>query len=349
MLMFIGCSDTSSEPLSLNSLIQDLQSMHYDRYLDITYQSHQPKTGGSDWEIYYYDTSDCQCIEGSDFFISVRDYNSDSVVFYLEGGGACWPALQDECSKTANTGSSSGFSSTQEDYELKDWNAIYMPYCDGSVHSGDNEADYDGDGSSDHIHWGFRHLTAGVNLMKELFPGTQNILICGSSAGGYGTFLGYAAVRFQFPDSQIQVLNDAGPGLFNDTVPLGYDSIKQAWQHEQYVSDNCRRCDEQLTYLYEYYLERDPSLYIGMFTSYQDQTIGMGYLWMAPQDFEDLLLEITDDIHNQYPDRFKRFFVKGNAHTIWSVGFDYEVDEVSIRNWIEQLVARSPEWDEHLE
>lgn len=32
---------------------------------------------------------------------------------------------------------------------LRDWNFVRVPYCNGSTHMGDNEADYDGDGQKE--------------------------------------------------------------------------------------------------------------------------------------------------------------------------------------------------------
>ncbi len=39
-----------------------------------------------------------------------------------------------------------GLTSRDPQNPVRDWNFIYVPYCDGSVHMGDNEADYDGNG-----------------------------------------------------------------------------------------------------------------------------------------------------------------------------------------------------------
>ena len=77
---------------------------------------------------------------------------------------------------------------------------------------------------------------------------------------------------------------------------------------------SCTRCGEQLTYLTEWALERDPTLRVGYFSYLRDRVIRI-FLHSRPTAYEALLREVTDDIHSRQPDRFKRFFVQGVSHT----------------------------------
>src|SRR6185295_14342828 len=64
------------------------------------------------------------------------------------------------------------------------WNVVYLPYCDGSVFSGDADLP---DETPPRFHHGLKNLTAGIDLAKSLYPDPKRIFLAGSSAGGYGT------------------------------------------------------------------------------------------------------------------------------------------------------------------
>jgi hypothetical protein len=68
---------------------------------------------------------------------------------------------------------------------------------------------------------------------------------------------------------------------------------------------------------------------------------------MAPEDFETLLLEKTESARKEYPDLFKRFFIKGGGHCVQN--YSYAVNGVSIWDWIGYLVANDPRWADILE
>lgn len=358
LLCFVGfminCKeDSTSPPLPTPSPEPDFmtvltEDMDIDRYIGIQYSSSE-STGDPEWTVYHYDTDDCKCILGDPFKISIRDSGSSNIILHMQGGGACWPGMDFFCSTTASTGSNGNIMSKSSLNPCHDWNVVFIPYCDGSVHSGDNNADYNEDGTVDHYHWGIRHVSAAVTLMKELFPNTEKILVTGSSAGGYGTHLAYAVVKSQFPDQEIMIFNDAGPGLFNPKRQDEFEKIKETWGIEQFFPSYCELCDEQFFYIYDYYLARVPDLRIGLYSSYGDLTIGGVFLNLAADDYKELLLQTSDFIHNNHPDRFNRFFVEGRSHTTYEVGLTYEVEGTSIYEWIGQMINEDDSWSDKME
>jgi hypothetical protein len=333
-------------PADLN---QALRQMQLDKYIGLK-PSRQEAFAQSGWTIYHYDKADCQCILGDDYALLARPgKEADKTVIWLEGGGACWPG-QNECTKSLQLYpgmAEYGLASQDTQNPLRDWNFIYVPYCDGSIHMGDKEADYDGDGQVDHHHQGLRTTSAAVTLMKDLFPQSKKILIAGCSAGGYGTLLAAPVTRLQFPAAQLYVVNESGPGLYNPARRDNMELILNIWNLDPYLPVDCPECREQLINLYPWLLARDPQLKVGMFSSYQDSVIGQAFLGMKSTAFRDLLVNTTDKIHAEFPDTFKRYFIKGAAHCVWD--YFYSVDGVSVRDWIEDLVTNSPEWQDVLE
>ncbi len=348
-LLTLSCQQFFPNNSSENSdLISELESLHLDKYLGIQPKSHNPNPVDPEWEIYQYDTSDCRCILGTKFYIAARGGSVPSVVFRMAGGGACWPG-QDACTKDVNPhrNLSTGLASKSAENPVGDWNFIFIPYCDGSVHIGDNNADYDGDGNTDHWHWGLKTTSAAVTLMKTVFPNPDKILVTGCSAGGYGTIIAIAVIRMQFPDAKIYVFNESGPGLLNPDDLATRDLILETWNLVPYLPQECRLCKSQLIWFYDWMLHRDSNLKIGLFSSYQDEVIGESYLGMSPEKFESLLVTTSESIHLRHPDTFKRFFINGAEHCVSN--YYYDVNGISIIDWVNYLVNDHENWTELLE
>jgi hypothetical protein len=323
--------------------------MHLDKYIGLK-PSRQEAFKEPGWTVYHYDQADCQCLLGGEYEILARPgKESDKTVIWLEGGGACWPG-QDNCVQVLRLPSrlsEYGLTSRDPQNPMRDWNFIYVPYCDGSIHMGDNEADYDGNGQVDHHHQGLRTTSAAVTLLKDLFPQSQKILIAGCSAGGYGTLMAAPITRLQFPDAQLYVVNESGPGLYDPAKRNDFQLILKTWNLEPYLPADCPECREQLLNLYPWLLARDPKLKVGMFSSYLDSVVGEEYLNMSLNDFRNLLVTTTNAIHTRFPDTFKRYFIKGTGHCVST--YFYSVAGVSIFDWIKDLVTDSPQWKDVLE
>jgi hypothetical protein len=340
---------TQSADSAPTELLQALRQMQLDKYIGIK-PSRQEPIKQSNWTIYHYDPADCQCLLGDEYGVLARPgTESDKTVFWMDGGGACWPG-QEECATSVVLSPGVveyGLASLDPRNPLRDWNFVHVPYCDGSAHMGDNDADYDGDGQIDHHHWGLRTTSAAVTLMKDLFPQSKKILIAGCSAGGYGTLLTTPVVRLQFPEAQLYVVNQSGPGLYDPAKPETRQLILKTWNLEPFLPADCSECREQLIHLFPWLLARDPKLKIGMFSSYQDSVTSQDYLRMGPQAFQSLLMSTTDEIRAEFPDTFKRYFIKGNSHCVSNYYFG--LSDISLSDWIEDLVTDSPDWQDVLE
>lgn len=341
----VHCSDDDFTPApDLSSL---LNRMKLDQYTDVSYT--MMEVGENGWDSYYYSLEDCKCINGDEFRILVLDQGSDNVMFFMEGGGAEWPGGGFSVQLTITDEIS--FKSTVDNNPLKDWNMIYVPYCDGSIHTGDNQLEYDG---QMHYFWGMRNTSAGVALLRDLFPDPEKILVSGSSAGGFGTFIGWAIVKSQYLNTKTYILNDSGVGFWNPDDIETWNIIKDTWKIEQFIPRECSLCEGPvLTYLYQTFMDYDPQLRIGLFSSYRDGIISEFFLGMDSNDFKQQLLTITDNIHQAYPDRFKRFLIDTNTHTTYEIllpqGPNYEINGTSMFEWIGHLVNDDPSWQDLLE
>ena len=342
-------------PTRTSSLIGELDAAGVGRHLGITPTSMTP---GAVFDDYRYDPAAQQaiCLRGTEYRVLVHHGTTNKVLLYLEGGGACWNYQNCWASPLAKLTADPLFGPVgildldNPANPFHDWNVVYAPYCDGSVFAGDNIVDYQDNPAYHTFHHGAQNVSAAVTLMRDQFPDPEQIVVSGSSAGGYGTFSGYGVTRVAYPDTQILVLNDSGPGIQNPNATQDIQDRQTNWKFNDHIPASCTRCSEQVTYLSEWGIERDPTLRVGYYSNLQDSVI-RSFNRLSAEEFEALLREVTDDVHSRQPDRFKRFFVQGASHTILELPGFYtsEIAGHSLRDWTADLLTDGPAWQDLIE
>ncbi|HLO28788.1 MAG TPA: pectin acetylesterase-family hydrolase [Anaerolineales bacterium] len=341
------------------SYLQMLESLSFNRYLHLPIDYEGVAHFGA-WDGYLFTAAEYQCVLGGHYsLLAHADTEADKTVIWLQPGQECWPehpncgysrVYSDEealAYMVAGANASPfGPTSADPDNPVAGWNYIYVPTCDGSFHFGDAAADYDKDGAPDHFHNGLRQTSAAVSLMKELFPNSRKILIAGSSNGGYGTFGATPIARLAFPDARLYVLDDSGPGLFRPEEPALWPTLIKTWNLASMLPPNCRQCQDQLIYLFDWMLDYDSNLKIGMYTSYQDAVVSQ-VVGMTGAENEQLLRTTTAQIHQNHPHTFKRYFIQGDSHCI--ADFYNQVNGVTVWMWLDAFVNDHSGWGEILE
>jgi hypothetical protein len=334
------------------SLVDELVAAGLGRYLGDSTPVETVPNGA--WESLRFDPAAAKaiCLRGDPYRVEVHHGASNRVLLYLEGGGACWnnrSCWEAPTAKlTADPLFGAGIFELQNPANpFKDWSIVYVPYCDGSVFTGDNLAEYEGEPT---YHHGLQNLSAAVTAMRAAFPDPDAIAVAGSSAGGYGTFAGYGVTRVAYPDTPIVVVNDSGPGLQNPDDTVNIAERVANWDYTQFIPASCTRCSEQATYLTEWALERDPTLRVGYFSNLRD-TVIRGFNNLSADAYEALLLGVTDDIRSRQPERFNRFFVQGESHTVLGLPAFYttEIDGMAIRDWTVDVLDGASDWQDLIE
>ncbi len=258
------------------------------------------------------------CLRNTPFRMATQPGTSDNLFIFLQGGGACW---SDFCFAIEEAGSGIprfGLLDPEDPSNpVPDWNIAYLPYCDGSLFAGDADIDDDGDGEIDRYHRGLQNISAALDVIHDQFPNPPRIFLVGVSGGGYGTIIGNIAVRLRFPDAELIVLNDSGLGLGQDDYPEFIEGIIDEFNITPLLPDSCEGCtaDGHITSLIAWELDRDPNLRIGAFSFLQDRVIGNLFLTLPGDFFQNQLLRETQELHDAFPDRFKRFLIPGTRHT----------------------------------
>ncbi|HOW84197.1 MAG TPA: pectin acetylesterase-family hydrolase [Spirochaetota bacterium] len=215
-----GCDDGSSDDkdTSLKWDKIDWRTADNGAYADFTYNDLAPSC------------SNAPGTTSSEFYFFARGGDTENLVIYFEGGGACWhtnncitataytkqitQTADNLNASTAGTGTVNGIIDyTEESNPFKDWDMVYIPYCTGDLAWGATDTEYTGDTIRHRGHVNFQLVLA---WLKNHYDSPENILVCGTSAGAFSAPFNFPYIRESFPDSQFYLIGDSGIGVVSD-------------------------------------------------------------------------------------------------------------------------------------
>lgn len=296
------------------------------------------------------------CIAGTPYSAFTRQGNPSKLLIFEQGGGACWQDFY-FCNILAEAQEPPAprvgiWDFDSKDNPFADYSIVYMPYCDGSTFSGDNDvADANFPFGPIRFHRGVRNQSAGMDLAKATFPHASRITVAGSSAGGVGA-AGFAPflVRFLFGNTvKLTVLNDAGPVAINLADVTGTMARAADWQFGQFYPASCTYCDDQgqSTEIIKWRLENDSTIREAFYETDGDAT-NRFFLAVPTQDlYRALILNEHGIISLLYPERYKRFIVSGDeSHTALQSPLFYSqnANGVFLNEWADDFLIPRPFW-----
>lgn len=226
--------------------------------------------GGNDFAWEKVEAPGALCGNGSQYKFFVHRTQSPNVLFYLEGGGACWD--YDTCSGRAGVLGAANPNGIEDDYMqqlkakyvspivngadpglpfrsrtdlvTKDWNVVYLPYCTGDVHTGQAVTTYDDPTGAEppltFHHDGFQNALAAMGWTHQNFPSIDKLFVSGFSAGGTGTSALYWFIRQNVPARAGYMLNDSGPIYYAPDATYNsrslHEKIRSSWALDQTFS-----------------------------------------------------------------------------------------------------------------
>lgn len=309
------------------------------------------------------------CIAGTDYSVFTREGNPSRLLIFEQGGGACWQDFY-FCNVLAEAQEPPAprvgiWDFDSKDNPFADYSIVYMPYCDGSVHSGDNDVFDPAFGAAIGVpeavvrfHRGLRNQSAGMDAAKALFPHASRITVAGSSAGGVGV-AGFAPflVRMLYGNEvKLTVLNDAGPITTN---PAAVDDIvarQNDWRVGPMYPSSCADCGDGVlddsTAIIKWRLDNDSTVREAFYETDADQTNRFFLKILDPAVFRDLIVDRHGALHDAYPDRYKRFIVSGDtSHTALQSPLFYSQDanSVPLNEWVDDFLVPRPFWEDVVE
>lgn len=179
------------------------------------------------------------CANGSEYAFFVDPGTVNKLVVDFDGGGACWN--DGTCSQPSNPENEFGgvyidgvygspedfgyngiFDRENEDNPFRDWYHVYISYCTGDLHLGDNLATYTGpDGEFRVNHNGAANARSALGWIFDNFSAPETVLVTGISAGAYASIVWLPEIAKAYPEADLYQLGDSGAGVVTDTFFTG--------------------------------------------------------------------------------------------------------------------------------
>lgn len=203
---------------------------------------------------------DTFCGDGSPykFFVNYSS-SSNNLVISFEPGGACWDyascAGDGGLRGAANPDGISDSHMTSLKWEmlplhrrdpinpLSSWNMVFVPYCTGDLHTGNNVITYenpDPEGAPLVFrHDGHKNVLRVIEWASLNFTTIPRLLVTGCSAGGTASVVNYHFIRKGLPGAQCSyLLDDSGP-LFPSSGNSGplHAKVRESWNLDPVIEE----------------------------------------------------------------------------------------------------------------
>ncbi len=300
---------------------------------------------------------DSACGNGAPTGIGVNTTNRSKDVFiFLMGGGACWNALTcafaasnittgyGEASFGADTTTRAPpFNRAEPTNPFKDMSYVFVPYCTGDVHAGDNVMNYPAVGTQVPArtvhHKGAKNLDAFLVRLHDTFPDATRVFLSGASAGAFGAQLNYQRVAAVWPTAEVHMLADCGQ-FVNPSGTL-FTEWRAAWNLPSIAG--CPGCDTNLSLFPKYLHDSAPSRRFGLLAYTQDSTLRQFAGYDGPT-YEQLTLSLATSAYDPTANA-KYFIVAGSSHVMFG---DLQTlqgpQNTSLLSWVQAFVSGAPTW-----
>jgi hypothetical protein len=222
---------------------------------------------------------------------------------------------------------------------------VFVPYCTGDLHAGDNVAMYTANGMTVAFHHvGHANVLAYLKRLGATFTSVDQMVVSGSSAGGFGALFDYADFRRYWPTQNLSMLDDSGPPLEAGSFPDSFVmSWFQNWRLDKLTDPLCGQpCRDDLSKAVPLLIATFPNDRMALLSSLQDKTI-RGFALLSATGFQTVLLQMAMDLLDPAP-RFHYFFVPGETHTMLGNPNNFTQNGVPLLSWITQFATGDPAW-----
>lgn len=281
------------------------------------------------------------------------------VVLFLTGGGACWDTLTCITFQTAayyNTGygpaeftndipmiSTGFFDRGAATNPFRDYHYVYVPYCSGDIHFGNNPAiNYGGNARS---HRGYTNLSAYLERIVATFPSAPRVVLAGASAGGFGAALNWSRVQQAFGNIRVDMIDDSGTFMPANIVSPS-SAAEQArftnWNLATTLPVGCADCfGNGLDNIYTFNAAQLPNNRGALLSYRPDPTIANFYQ-ISQANFTTGLNQNLVNRWDPFPS--KRYFIVGSSGHVLFVNPALSSGGVTLETFLTRMVTDDPAW-----
>jgi hypothetical protein len=130
---------------------------------------------------------------------------------------------------------------------------VYVPYCTGDFQAGNNpDAVVPNVGPQKFM--GYPNMKKFLARMVPTFSGATDVVVSGSSAGGWGALFNTLLVQRAFPGVKVKMLDDSGPPVSKALLaPCLQDSMRTLWKLDETILTDCgSACPNPHDYIQDY-------------------------------------------------------------------------------------------------
>ncbi len=282
---------------------------------------------------------------------------SDTLLLYLQGGGACWGGTTCFGLKTSKS-----FLETKQEAAVRaevadprmavlldrgrpdslfaDMSHAYVPYCTGDLHAGTRATSHKYlFRNRPAYHVGALNLDAFLaDMVPLLAPSVRRVVLVGASAGGFGASMNWWRVRTAFgAQVQVDVLNDSGP-MIDPSLLTVWRDMRNTWGLR--TPPGCADCGDAPSKWLPFYARTiaAPERY-AVIAHEGDDVIGL-YTLASDRQQARRLVAMRDAMGpNQ-----RAFLLPGDAHVQLDDDVTVAVGGVTLGTWVTQLLSRAPTW-----
>ena len=304
--------------------------------------------------------ANCMCSDASPFKFLIRKADPTKVLFFFQGGGACFNA--ETCGKDGPYNKTLAGMDPERLHEgiwdfanpanpFADYSVVYVPYCTGDVHIGNTTHDY---GNSVVIHHnGYLNGSTALAYLVNRFPNAAEVVVSGESAGSIPSPLYAGLVHDVLPKAKIMVLAD-GSGGYSD-IPGINAAIGAAWGTPNAVPAwdvNKGLTPEQwsLPGLFVQAHKHAPDIVLARHDYAFDETqVFFAGLSGIPADKLDQLMDRNEAQIEKSGAVLSTFMAPGKEHTVLSRNQFYAetVNGVKLVDWVRTLLTGKDPGDVH--
>jgi len=307
----------------------------------------------------WIDVPGTSCGDGSQTGIAVNPGEGPGLLVFLNGGGACFDYLTCFVLQTAGPGSfgraafaalaarlpGSILDRSDPRNPYRAMSLVFVPYCTGDVHGGNNVFDYPDTSGRTHPwrHVGQANVAVALPWIATAFPAPSPLVVSGSSAGGYGALLNYDAFRRTFPGADAVLVDDSGPPLVGDDLsPALRAAWVAAWRIDRIITPLCPECLGDFSKLFPALASRYPRDRLALLSSTQDEVIRAFFGALDALAFEAAIGRLEGALDPLPGVRY--FVVAGTTHTMLPAPANFTAGGVELRTWLGQQLAGDAAW-----
>jgi len=323
----------------------------------------QPITAPAEqWTWVPFDNAFCGNGSPTGIGVNMSSDPNARLLFYFEGGGACWNELfcytlmtasffttgygesdfQTESTDTGYLALPGGyFDRTAAANPFKDYSYVYVPYCTGDIFAGNNVATY---GSNKAHFVGYKNVEAFLDRIVPTFQNADRVIIAGSSAGGFGAAYNWWQTQQAFGSKvRVDLLDDSGTPmpLAIENQGMGETNLRTAWGLDKTLPTGCTQCKTRLQGLLAFYAQQFPTHRMALLSYVQDSVLPQFFM-ISEAQFEQGLMQ--DEMMYFAPSTNAKYFTVNQSEHVLLFGVTPSSDDGALQQFITKMVTDDPTW-----